>query len=122
MKYVLFTTFFYITTPVYYLFINSIIIIMILISLIIYKHLNIYDYIIIIINVILEVLFNYFFLINKNSLLIFTFKFLQFIFSIHLNESIYSNKKSANLLVPYILWNFILTLYTTAILFLDIGI
>ena len=115
MKYVLFPTF-------YYLFINFIIIIMTLVSLIIYKYLNIYDYIIIFINVILEILFNYFFLINKIPFFIFTFKFLQFIFSIHLNESIYSNKKSANFFVPYILWNFILTLYTTAILFLDIGI
>lgn len=72
---------------------------------------------IIIINILLEVLFNYS-LIIFNHYLLFASKLLQFIFSIHLNELIYQNKKSAKLIVPYILWNFILTLFTTLILFI----
>ena len=118
MKYVFFSTFF---LSIYFL-IDSIILIMTILSIKIYKYYKKYDYLIIFINILLEILFNIFLLIIYNPFLLFAIKFIEFIFSIHLNEIIYSNKKSANLLVPYILWSFLLTLLTTIILFLNIGI
>lgn len=87
------------------------------------KNHNYYDkycIIIYIINIIFELLYNIFMFIFPSPFLIFSSKLLQFIFSINLNEIIYTNKKSAKLLIPYILWNFILTLISVIILFLNI--
>ena len=118
MKYVLFSTF-YLNI---YLLLDSIIIIMTILSIKLYKEYKLYDYFIITINIFLEILFNIILFLIRNPFLLFSIKLIEFIFSIHLNEVVYSNKKSANLLVPYILWNFLLTLFTTIILFLNIRI
>ena len=104
----------------YYYFINIIVIILTTSSIIIYKHYYKRDFFIILINFVLEILFNYF-LIYNNPFLLFSTKLLQFIFSIHLNEIIYTNKKSANLFIPYIIWNYLLTLFTTVFLFLNVS-
>ena len=101
----------------YFFFINTIIIILAIIALLEYKNYNKQNIIIIAINIMLEIIFNYS-LVSYNIFFLFSSKIIQFIFSIHLNEIIYINKKSAKLIIPYILWNFILTLLTTLILFL----
>lgn len=54
-----------------------------------------------------------------SPILLFVSKALQFIESIELNSETYINKKSAKLLVPYILWTFYLTLISILILFLN---
>lgn len=105
----------------YYLLINIIILILTSSSIIIYKYYKLKDYYIIILNIFFEVLFNIF-LFKSNYLFMFIFKLIQFILSIYLNEIIFSNKKSANLFIPYIIWNYLLTLFTTVLLFLNITI
>lgn len=125
MKYVIFSTFslkLYSLTPLfinlkkYIYIINIITFIMMIISLKIHKYYDNKEKIIITINILLELFFNLY-LIKNNTFFMFSTKLLEFIFSIHLNEIICSNKKSAMLLSPYILWNFILTLFTTTLLF-----
>ena len=125
MKYVIFSTFslkLYSLTPLfinlkkYIYIINIITFIMMIISLKIHKYYDNKEKIIITINILLELFFNLY-LIKNNTFFMFSTKLLEFIFSIHLNEIICSNKKSVMLLSPYILWNFILTLFTTTLLF-----
>ena len=113
MKLYFFSTSFYI--------INSLILIITVISILIYKTYSKKDYLIIILNIVLELLFNYF-LLKSNYFYMFITKLLQFIFSINLNEIIYTNKKSANLFMFYIIWNYILTLFTILLLFLKFTI
>lgn len=103
-----------------YLILDFLIIVTVIISLSSYTYYDKKRYLIIIINVILEILYNIFFIVIPNIFLIFAIKLFQFIFSIHLNSVIYDNKKSAKYLTPYILWNFILTLLNTLILFLNV--
>ena len=105
----------------YYYFINLIIIMLAIFGIIIFKHFNKKELSIIIINIVFEIIFNYY-LVNNNPYLLFSSKLIQFIFSIHLNEIIYINKKSAKLLLPYIIWNYLLTLFATVYLFLNISI
>lgn len=105
---------------IYYL-INLIVILFATYSIILYKHYDLRGKIIITINMFCELLF-YYFLLNNFSFLIFITKITQFIFSINLNEIIYKNKKSANLFLPYIIWNYLLTLFATVYLFLNITI
>ncbi len=81
-----------------------------------YKELTV----IIVINFVLELLYNIFMFFLPSPFFMFATKLFQFVFSIHLNSHIYSNKKSANLIIPYILWNFILTLLSIIILFLNV--
>jgi hypothetical protein len=97
--------------------INIIIFILMIYSLNIYKYYDKKDIFIITINIILELLFNIF-LLNNNLFLMFSIKLMEFISSIYLNEIIYTNKKSVHYLTPFILWNFLLTLFTTTLLFL----
>lgn len=103
-----------------YLILDFLIIVTVIISLSSYTYYDKKRYLIITINVILEILYNIFFLVIPNVFLIFAIKLFQFVFSIHLNSVIYDNKKSAKYLSPYILWNFILTLLNTLILFLNV--
>ncbi len=103
-----------------YLILDFLIMITVIISLSSYTYYDKKRYLIITINVILEILYNIFFIVIPNIFLIFAIKLFQFIFSIHLNSVIYDNKKSAKYLTPYILWNFILTLLNTLILFLNV--
>ncbi len=105
----------------YYLIIDFIVIILTILSIIIYKYLDKRSIFIIISNVILEILFNCF-LFNNNYFFMFTTKLIQFIFSIHLNEIVFINKKSARLYIPYVIWNYILTLLTIVLVFLNISI
>ena len=109
-------------TTYYYLLITLIIEILTYLSIIVYKNFIKKDYFIIFINLLCELLFNYFLFCTDNSLFLFSIKLIQFIFSIHLNEIIYLNKKSANLFMPYIIWNYILTLLTIISLFLNVSI
>lgn len=104
-----------------YLLINIIVLILTIASIIIYKYFKKKDYLIIFTNILFEILFNYFLFIN-NSFFMFASKLIQFIFSIHLNEIIFINKKSAKLYIPYIIWSYILTLLTVVIVFLNISI
>lgn len=105
----------------YYLVINIIVLLLTISSILIYKYYNKRGFLLIFINILLELLFNYF-LFKHNTFFMFSTKLIQFIFSIHLNEIIYTNKKSARLYMPYIIWNYILTLYTIVIVFLNITI
>ena len=114
MKYVIFSIFLFI--KYYYFYINLLIISLAIMSIMIHNYYDKKILIVIMINIILELLFNYY-LINNQYLFIFTSKILQFISSIKLNELICSNKKSVTLLTPYILWNFILTLFSITVLF-----
>jgi hypothetical protein len=97
--------------------INVIIFYLMLYSIKTYKYYDRKDLLIITINIVLELLFNFFFFYNI-IFLMFASKLLEFISSIYLNEIIYTNKKSVFLLTPFILWNFLLTLFTTTLLFL----
>ena len=125
MKYVFFSILYKYITPFFmfnesfFLLINFIIIILSILSIVIYKYIDRYSLLIILLNVLFETSFDRFFLILQNPFLMFSTKLFQFILSIYLNEVVYSNKKSANLLIPYIFWNFILTLLTIIILFLN---
>lgn len=126
MNYVIFSTFKYrFYTPIFmfkeniYFLSNFIIIILTILSISSFKNKSRKTYFIISINIILEVLYNIFLFIVVSPFMIFSIKLLEFIFILHLNEEIYTNKKSANLLVPLIIWNFILTLLSTLILFLN---
>ena len=110
MKYVIFP-------KVLIIFINIIIFNLMLYSIKTYRYYDKKDIFIITINISLELLFNIFFIYN-NYFLMFASKLLEFISSIYLNEIIYTNKKSVIFLTPYILWNFLLTLFTTTLLFL----
>jgi len=101
--------------------INFIILLLATVSIIIYKFFSTKDYLIIVINIILELFFNYFLFIN-NLFFMFASKLIQFIFSIHLNEVIFTNKKSAKLFTPYIIWNYIITLFTIILLFLRLTV
>lgn len=103
-----------------YLILDFLIIVTVIISLSSYTYYDKKRYLIITINVILEILYNIFFLVIQNVFLIFAIKLFQFIFSIHLNSVICDNKKSAKYLSLYILWNFILTLLNTLIIFLNV--
>ena len=103
-----------------YAILDFLIIITVIISLSSYHYYDKKRYLIITTNVILEILYNIFFLLIQNLFLMFSIKLFQFIFSIHLNSVIYDNKKSAKYSTPYILWNFILTLLNTLILFLNV--
>lgn len=103
-----------------YAILDFLIIITVIISLSLYHYYDKKRYMIIIVNLILEILYNIFFILIQNLFLMFSIKLFQFIFSIHLNSVIYDNKKSAKYLTPYILWNFILTLLNTLILFLNV--
>lgn len=105
-----------------YLIINLLIICLATISIIIHKYLEKKGFLIIIINILCELIFNYLLLFNVNYFFLFIFKLIQFIFSIQLNELIYLNKKSANLFMPYIIWNYLLTLISLVLLFLNISI
>ena len=121
MKLYFFSTLF---TPMYinyYYVFNIFILVLAFLSIIIHKSFSKKNYLIIIINVILELLFNIF-LLSSNVILLFMIKLLQFILSIHLNEIIYDNKKSAKLLMPYILWNYLLTLYIIVSILLNLSI
>ncbi len=114
-----------ITTPVMmlnqtaYTFINTSIIIILIIAIILYKHLNKKGYIILIILFTLEILYNTSLFIVESPILLFITKSFTFIFSIHLNAEIYTNSKSAKLLTPYILWEFYLALISIIILYLN---
>lgn len=105
----------------YYYIINLIVVMLTTTSIIIYKYYNKKDYYLIVMNVLFELLFNIF-LIKKSIFFMFISKLIQFIYSIHLNEVIFINKKSAKLYVPYIIWSYILTLFTIVILLLNIAI
>ena len=109
-------------TTYFYLLITLIVEILTLLSIILYKSFLKKEYFIILVNVLCELLFNYFLFCTNNSFYLFSTKIIQFIFSIHLNEIIYLNKKSANLYIPYIIWNYILTLLTIVSLFLNVSI
>ena len=78
-----------------YLILDFLIMITVIISLSSYTYYDKKRYLIITINVILEILYNIFFIVIPNIFLIFAIKLFQFIFSIHLNSVIYDNKKSA---------------------------
>lgn len=126
MNYVFFSTFKYkFNTPIFmfkeniYLLSNLIIIIITILSILNFKNKRRKTYYIIIINIILEILYNIFLFIIVSPFMIFSSKLFEFIFILHLNEELYTNKKSANLLVPVIIWNFILTLLSILILFLN---
>ena len=128
MKYVIFFTFVYnykFSTPRFmldeniYFIMNTIILLLTIFAIKSYKYYDIKLIIIILINLLLEILYNIFIFIITSPFLIFSSKLMQFVFSIHLNEIIYLNKKSAKLFMPYILWNFILTLFSIMILFLN---
>ena len=105
----------------YYYILNTIVIVLTITSIIIYKYYNKKDVLIIIFNIIFEIIFNYF-LFNRYYFFMFSSKLIQFILSIHLNEIIFRNKKSARLFLPYIIWNYLLTLLTIVILFLNLTI
>ena len=128
MNYVFFSTFYKYITPIFmfsenfYLFIDIIILCFFGISIVIYKYIDLHLLFIILLNVIIEILFDVFLFIVASPFFLFSTKFFQFIFSIHLNNYVYYNKKSATYLTPYILWNFFLTLLTITILFLNISI
>ena len=107
--------------PTIFYLINFIVLTLTTVSIIIYKYFSKKDYLIIIINIILEILFNYY-LFNNNYFYMFASKLIQFIFSIHLNEILFINKKSAKLFTPYIIWNYIITLFTMILLFLRLTI
>ena len=96
----------------YFFIINSIVIIAMILSIINYKYFSKEIYILIFLNLFLEFLFIYFFIILKSPLLMFITKLFQFDFSLDLNEEIYLNKKSAKLLLFYISWTFILCLFS----------
>ena len=125
MNFLYFSTIYYnFVTPFFmlninvYLIINTILLLFLLLSIINYH--NIKETILITIPIILlELLYNISFLKLFNAFLIFSSKFTEFILIIHLNEKIYTNKKSANLLMFNILWNFLLTLLSIIILFLN---
>ncbi len=121
MKYVLLRdiTPFFIFDKNYYIFLNSFILFFVFLSIIKYKYYSKRLIFILIINIILEILFNIYFLLIVNPFFMFVTKLIQFIFSINLNEEIYYNKTCAKLLIPYILWSFILSLTTISILFLN---
>ncbi len=112
-------------TPVFtlnnylYILINSIMILLLICSLLSYKHLNKKTYLLVFLFIILETIYSISFYVIKSSLILFSSKLFTFILSIHINEEIYLNKKSAKLLTPFILWEFYLTLVSIIILFLN---
>ena len=76
--------------------------------------------IILLINYVLYTLYNIFSFIIVSPFLLFSSKLFQFISSLYLNEEIVAqNKISANVLVPYIIWTFYLTLTSISIFFLN---
>ena len=96
----------------YYYIINTLVIIIMILSIINYKYFSKKISFLVFFNIFLELLFNYFFIILKSPLLMFITKLFQFDFSLDLNEEIYLNKRSASLLLFYILWTFILCLFS----------
>ena len=92
--------------------INTLVIIIMILSIINYKYFSKKISFLVFFNIFLELLFNYFFIILKSPLLMFITKLFQFDFSLDLNEEIYLNKRSASLLLFYILWTFILCLFS----------
>ena len=106
----------------YYIIVNIIILILATLSITINNSYSKKENILILINIILELIFNYVLVFSNNIFILLLIKILQFIFSIHLNELIYLNKKSAKLFMPYILWNYLLTLLITVSIFLNISI
>ena len=75
---------------------------------------------IILINILLYTLYNFFTFRLINPFLSFSIKLFQFVSSLYLNEEIiFQNKKSAKLLSPYILWCFYLTLISISNFFLN---
>ena len=118
-----FITPFFILPIRYYKLISILIFLFVEISIfLVYKN-NFFDKrlsIILSINYLFFILYNYFSFYLVNTFLMLSIKILQFISSLYLNEDICSkNKISANLLVPYILWTFYLTLISISIFFLN---
>ncbi len=75
---------------------------------------------IILINILLYTLYNFFTFRLISPFLSFSIKLFQFVSSLYLNEEIiFQNKKSAKLLSPYILWCFYLTLISISNFFLN---
>ena len=118
INYSFITPYFMINKTVYLVF-NLLIIFLTITAVIKYNYYSKKLLLVILINLILEILFNIFFLLIVSPFFLFATKTIQFIFSLNLNEEIYYNKTSAKLLIPYILWSFILCLYTIIILFLN---
>lgn len=73
---------------------------------------------IIISNILAEFIFGYS-LIKGNTYLMLLTKIIQFTLSLSLNEKISKNKLSSNLLTPYIIWTFFLTLVSISIFFVN---
>ena len=96
----------------YYYIINTLVIIIMILSIINYKYFSKKISFLVFFIIFLEFLFNYFFIVLKSPLLMFITKLFQFDFSLDLNEEIYLNKRSASLLLFYILWTFILCLFS----------
>lgn len=105
--------------PAIFISLYSFILIIVVLSIILYKYMNKKIYKILFINCLLIIFSLFFMFVRINTVLVFIFNVLLFIASIYLNDELCSNKKSANLLVPYILWCFYLALTSLIILFMN---
>lgn len=120
------TPIFCISTSIYKIVSVTVYLLVCLAIFIIYKKVN-FEFlnckklmIITVINYLLYTLFNLFTFFFPSPFLLFAIKTFHFISTLYLNEEVVlQNKISANLLVPYIIWTFYLTLVSISIFFLN---